>query len=34
LLGLGGQKTVENIDKVKIKEHIYIISELAGNIGM
>ena len=34
LLGLGGQKTVENIDKVKIKEHIYIISELVGNIGM
>ena len=34
LLGLGGSQKVENLKKVKIKEHIEIISQLVGKIGM
>lgn len=30
LLGLGGSKTVEHLRKVKIKEHIALIAQLAG----
>ena len=33
LLGLGGSQKVENLKKVKIKEHIEIISQLVGKIG-
>lgn len=34
LLGLGGNENVQNLKKVKIKEHIEIISQLVGGIGM
>lgn len=34
LLGLGGNKRVQNLKKVKIREHIEIISQLVGKIGM
>ena len=34
LLGLGGSEKVENLDKVKTREHIEIISQLVGKIGM
>lgn len=34
LLGLGGSEKVENLKKVKLKEHIEIISQLVGKIGM
>ena len=34
LLGLGGSEKVQNLKKVKIKEHIEIISQLVGKIGM
>lgn len=34
LLGLGGSEKVENLKKVKIREHIEIISQLVGKIGM
>lgn len=34
LLGLGGSEKVENLDKVKIREHIELISRLVGKIGM
>ena len=33
LLALGGFKDVEHLDKVKIYEHILLITQLAGNIG-
>jgi hypothetical protein len=33
LLGLGGPEKVENLKKVKIKEHIEIITQLVGRIG-
>lgn len=32
LLGLGGSEKVENLDKVKIREHIELITELVGKI--
>lgn len=32
LLGLGGSEEVENLDKVKLKEHILVITELLGPI--
>lgn len=32
LLGLGGSEKVENLDKVKIKEHIVLITVLVGRI--
>lgn len=34
LLGLGGSEKVDNLDKVKIKEHIELISQMVGKIGM
>lgn len=34
LLGLGGSARVENLKKVKIREHIEIITQLVGKIGM
>ena len=34
LLGLGGSEKVDNLDKVKIREHIEIITQLVGKIGM
>ena len=34
LLGLGGSEKLENLKKVKIKEHIEIIAQLVGKIGM
>lgn len=32
LLGLGGNEDINNIDKVKIKVQIELISQLVGNI--
>lgn len=32
LLGLGGTEKVENLKRVKLKEHIYLITEFMGNI--
>ena len=32
LLGLGGKDTVDNLKKVKLKEHIYIINDLVGPV--
>jgi hypothetical protein len=32
LLGLGGEEKVDNLKKVKIKEHIYLITQLMGPI--
>jgi len=34
LLGLGGNDKIENLQKVKIREHIELISQLVGKIGM
>lgn len=34
LLGLGGSEKVDNLDKVKIREHIELISQMVGKIGM
>ena len=34
LLGLGGSEKVENLSKVNIREHIEIITQLTGKIGM
>ncbi len=34
LLGLGGCEKVENLKKVKVREHILIISQLVGKVGM
>jgi len=34
LLGLGGSEKVENLKKVKIREHIELITQLVGKIGM
>ena len=34
LLGLGGSEKVQNLNKVKIIEHIELISQLVGKIGM
>lgn len=34
LLGLGGSKKAENLRKVKIREHIELITQLVGKIGM
>lgn len=34
LLALGGSKDIDHLDKVKIIEHILLITQLAGNIGM
>ena len=34
LLGLGGSEMVENLKKVKIREHIELISQLVGKIGL
>ncbi|MCK3882801.1 MULTISPECIES: T6SS immunity protein Tdi1 domain-containing protein [Streptococcus] len=34
LLALGGPKDVKHLDKVKIIEHLYIITQLVGGIGM
>ena len=34
LLGLGGREDIDNISKVKIKEHIELISQMVGKIGM
>lgn len=32
ILGLGGAEKVENLDKVKLKEHIYLITQFMGPI--
>ncbi|MCC5803780.1 DUF1851 domain-containing protein [Rossellomorea vietnamensis] len=32
LLGLGGNEKVENLSKVKLKEHILVITELMGPV--
>ena len=32
LLSLGGSEKVENLDKVKIREHIELITQLVGRI--
>ena len=34
LLGLGGSEKVDNLSKVKIREHIELITQMTGNIGM
>ena len=34
LLGLGGSEKVDNLKKVKIREHIELISQMVGNVGM
>lgn len=34
LLGLGGSEDVKNLKKVKIREHIELISQMVGKIGM
>lgn len=34
LLGLGGSEKIENLDKVKIKEHIFLISQLVGPVDL
>ena len=34
LLGLGGSETIHNLKKVKIREHIELISQLVGKIGI
>lgn len=34
LLGLGGSEKVENLRKVKIREHIELISQMVGKVGM
>lgn len=34
LLGLGGSEKVQNLKKVKIREHIELITQMTGNIGM
>ena len=34
LLGLGGSEKVDNLNKVKIREHIELISQMVGKIGM
>lgn len=34
LLGLGGKRNVDNLKKVKIREHIELISQMVGNVGM
>ncbi|MDE6950950.1 MAG: DUF1851 domain-containing protein [Lachnospiraceae bacterium] len=34
LLGLGGGEKIDNLRKVKIREHIELISKMTGNIGM
>ena len=33
LLGIGGKKTVNNLDIVSLREYIYIISQMVGKIG-
>ena len=33
LLGLGGLERVENLQRVKLKEHIFLITEFMGAIG-
>lgn len=34
LLGLGGSEKVDNLKKVKIREHIELISQMVGKVGM
>jgi len=34
LLGLGGSEKVDNLSKVKIREHIELISQMVGKVGM
>lgn len=34
LLGLGGSEKVDNLNKVKIREHIELISQMIGKVGM
>mgnify|MGYP002516227660 CR=1 FL=1 len=34
LLGLGGSEKVQNLKKVKIREHIELISQMVGKVGM
>lgn len=34
LLGLGGSEKIQNLQKVKIREHIELISHMVGKIGM
>ena len=34
LLGLGGSEKVQNLKKVRIREHIELISQMVGKIGM
>lgn len=34
LLGLGGSEKVDNLSKVKIREHIELIAQMVGKIGM
>jgi len=34
LLGLGGKKSVDNLDKGDTLTHIYLITELVGKVGI
>lgn len=34
LLGLGGSEKIQNLQKVKIREHIELISQMVGKVGM
>ncbi|PHU33876.1 hypothetical protein CSX01_12995 [Pseudobutyrivibrio ruminis] len=34
LLGLGGSEKVDNLNIVKIREHIELISQMVGKVGM
>lgn len=34
LLGLGGSEKINNVSKVKIREHIELISQMTGKVGM
>ena len=34
LLGLGGSEKIENLNKVKIREHVELISKTVGKIGL
>ena len=34
LLGLGGSEKIDNLRKVKIREHIELIAKMTGKVGM
>ena len=34
LLGLGGSEKVDSLDKVKIREHTELVSQMVGKVGM